>query len=375
MDLSKKRILHIITRSDWGGAPRIVKLLAKETEAEVAVACGSGGRLIEELRAEAIPVFVQSSLQSPINPIADFQALFQLTRLLQNESFDLIHCHSTKAGLLGRFAAAVTNTPTVFTVHGWGFYNTEYDWARSVITQGERVLARVTEEIVCVSWNDLKQGRHSGIIQKTNSTVIHNGVRPLSFSDNRSHLEDVCSIDPATPVIGTIARLAPQKNPLAVLRTAKQLQDIGRTVQTVVIGSGPLAENCKQYVVEHNLENVHLLGFREDALELLTDFAAFLLPSQFEGFPLTVLESLHAGVPVVAYDVGGVAEAIQHGETGFIVSADDHVSFVEHVKQLLADDMQRSEMGDRAQAVACEKFSVGRMVSDYNRVYNRVLSD
>jgi glycosyltransferase involved in cell wall biosynthesis len=375
MDLSKKRILHIITRSDWGGAPRIVKLLAKETEAEVAVACGSGGRLIEELRAEAIPVFVQSSLQSPINPIADFQALFQLTRLLQNESFDLIHCHSTKAGLLGRFAAAVTNTPTVFTVHGWGFYNTEYDWARSVITQGERVLARVTEEIVCVSWNDLKQGRHSGIIQKTNSTVIHNGVRPLSFSDNRSHLEDVCSIDPATPVIGTIARLVPQKNPLAVLRTAKQLQDIGRTVQTVVIGSGPLAENCKQYVVEHNLENVHLLGFREDALELLTDFAAFLLPSQFEGFPLTVLESLHAGVPVVAYDVGGVAEAIQHGETGFIVSADDHVSFVEHVKQLLADDMQRSEMGDRAQAVACEKFSVGRMVSDYNRVYNRVLSD
>ena len=374
MDLSEKRILHIITRSDWGGAPQIVKFLAEDTEAEVAVACGPGGRLIEELRAEAVPVFVQSWLQSPLHPITDVRALFDLLRLLQDKSFDLIHCHSTKAGLLGRIAAAATGTPAVFTVHGWGFYNSEYDWATPVIARGERFLARVTEEIVCVSQNDLKQGRRRGIIQKTTSTVIHNGVRPLSFSDDRLRLEDICPIDPTVPVIGAIARLAPQKNPLAILRTAKLLQDRGRTVQTVIIGSGPLAEDCEQYVAEHNLEDVHLLGFREDALELLADFAAFLLPSQFEGLPLTVLESLHAGVPLVAYDVGGVAEAIQHGETGFVVSAGDHEAFVEHVERLLADDVQRSEMGDRARVVAREKFSAGRMVSDYNRVYNRVLN-
>lgn len=375
MGLSDKRLLHVITRSDWGGAPHVVELLAEGTDAEVAVACGPGGRLIDELQADDVPVFVQPHLQSALNPIADVRALLDLLGLLRREDFDLVHCHSTKAGLLGRLAAAATNTPAIFTVHGWGFYNSEYGWATPVITRGERLLARVTDEIVCVSRNDLEQGRRHAITQQTAASVIHNGIRPLSLPDDRTRLEDICSIDPDVPVFGAIARLAPQKDPVAILRTTKRLQDRGRAVQTVLVGTGPLIDDCEQYVVKHDLTDVHLLGFREDALELLPDFDVFLLPSRFEGFPLTVLESLHAGVPLVAYDVGGVAEAIEHGENGFIVPADDHDSFVDHAERLLVDDMSRYEMGECAKTVARRQFSAERMISDYECVYDRVIND
>lgn len=367
------RILHVITRSDWGGAPRIVEILATETDAEVAVACGPGGRLINELRANDIPVFEQPHLKSEPNLVNDSRAFIDLLDLLRDESFDLIHCHSTKAGLLGRLAAAVTATPSVFTVHGWGFYNPEYGWLAPAIAQGERLLARITNTLVCVSQNDLEEGRKHNITPQVDTEVIHNGVRPISFSDNRTCLADVCDLNPDVPTIGAIARLAPQKNPIAILKTAEELRNRGWNVQTALIGSGPLMDDCKRYVDEYDLRNVHLLGFQEDALDMLSDFDVFLLPSRFEGFPLTVLESLHTGVPLVAYDVGGVAEAINHGNTGFVVPAGDHGSFVGHVERLLTNDAQQSAMSDRARTVAQTDFSAGRMVADYEYIYERAL--
>ncbi|WP_049898136.1 glycosyltransferase family 4 protein [Halococcus agarilyticus] len=371
MSATEPDVLHVITRSDWGGAPRIVNLLAAEAAANTAVACGTGGKLIDELRARDIPVFEQPSLRSPPGP-ADARAFVDLYRLLRRESFDLVHCHSTKAGMLGRSAAKLAGTPTVFTVHGWGFYNTGYDWAAPIVTRSERLLARSTDAIVCVSENDLAEGRERGIIQHTHSTVIHNGVPPVSVPADRRTLFEEAGIEPGTVVVGAIARLVDQKNPIGIVRIAGELQKRGHDATAVLIGDGPLAADCERYADEHGIE-IHLLGFRERALELLLDFDVFVLPSRFEGFPLTVLESLHAGVPVVAYDVGGVGEAIVDGETGFVVAPGDATAFVDRVERLVTDADRRDEMGNRAEAVAASAFTAQRMAAEYDRLYADVL--
>jgi glycosyltransferase involved in cell wall biosynthesis len=145
-------------------------------------------------------------------------------------------------------------------------------------------------------------------------------------------------------------------------------------VTAVVIGDGPLAEECERYADDHDID-VHFLGFREHALELLMDFDVFLMPSRFEGFPLTILECLHAGVPVVAYDVGGIAEAIHDGETGFVVAPDDEAAFVERTERLVTDPDQRETMSTRAETVAQTHYTADRMVADYERVYAGVLDD
>jgi len=367
------RVLHVITRSDWGGAPRVVKLLATGTEADVAVACGTGGQLIDELRTGGVPVFEQPALQSPVSPVADARAFYSLYRLLRRESFDLVHCHSTKAGLLGRLAAKATDTPSVFTVHGWGFYNTDYRQTAPLIEHGERLLARITDAIVCVSENDLAEGRARAIVRSDESTVVHNGIPPITMPADRQTLREVADIEPETVVVGAIARLAPQKNPIAIVRAGGELQQRGHDVAVVLIGSGPLSDACKQYADEHGID-VHLLGFQEKALELLVDFDVFLMPSRFEGFPLTILECLYAGVPVVAYNVGGVGEAIVDGKTGYIVEQGNESAFVDRAERLVADAGRRERMRSRAEA-ATEYYSARRMVADYERLYASVLDE
>ena len=372
--LADANILQIITRSDWGGAPLVVKLLATRSEANTAVACGTGGRLIDELHQEDIPVFEQPSLQSPPDPVADARAFADLYRLLRRESFDLVHCHSTKAGLLGRLAARLAGVPTIFTVHGWGFYNTGYDRAAPVIAYGERALARITDAIVCVAENDFIEGRNHGIIDHTETTVIYNGIPPLSSPRDRLTLSEEADIEADSLVIGAIARLDPAKNPIEMLRIGSELQHRGHEVEFVIIGDGPLAGKCEQYADEHDID-VHFLGFYMRARELLEDFDVFLMPSRFEGFPITVLECLHAGVPVVAYDVGGIAEAVTDGETGFVIPSGDRETFIDRVEELVADPKHRKAMSANAETVAQTHYTAKRMVADYERVYANVLDE
>jgi glycosyltransferase involved in cell wall biosynthesis len=339
-----------------------------------AVACGPDGRLINILEDQRIPVHVIPHLQSPPSPV-DVLAYRELRKIISDGGYDLIHSHSTKAGLLTRIAANRIGVASIFTVHGWGFYNTKYRALRPIMIRGERALSERTDEIVCVSENDRKMGYANGILQGLNGTVIHNGICPLDPSPGRNTVYNEFNIDPDVPVIGAIARLAPQKNPLRILDIAKQLQERGHDFATMLIGSGPLGEECQRYVDEHNIHEAYLPGFREDALELLQDFDAFLLPSRFEGFPVTVLECLHAGVPIIAHNVGGVSEAVDNAVTGFIVSPSkpDH-EFVDCVERILTSPRKRDEMGRRAQQVASARFTEDRMVDEYQEVYQRVLS-
>lgn len=371
--MTTDRILQVVTRSEWGGAPRIVESLATQLDDVTDVACGPGGRLIDQLESAGVTVHVQPHLQSSPGP-ADILAYRDLRTLIDEEGFDLVHSHSTKAGALARIAAGRVGIPSVFTVHGWGFYNTEYGLLRPLLVGGERFLARRTDEVVCVSHNDYREGRARGILSNERGTVIHNGIEPLEFGSDRQTVYDAFDVDPDTPVIGAIGRLAPQKDPLAILETARQLERRGLDVTTILVGSGPLTEECHDFVEEHGMTDVYLPGFVEEALQFLPDFDVFLLPSRFEGFPLTVLECLHAGVPIVAHAVGGVPEAIDDGKTGVLVSPDASSSrFAEHVASLLENPRRRRAMGRRAQQVAANRFTRDRMVREYRDLYRSLL--
>lgn len=124
------------------------------------------------------------------------------------------------------------------------------------------------------------------------------------------------------------------------------------------------------------MENTYIPGFVENAVDFLPDFDVFLLTSRFEGFPLTVLECMHAGVPIVAYDVGGVAEAIVNGETGFVVPSNkdnQQNQFVDRVQHILENKQQREDMGQRAKEIATTRFTERRMIAAYRDIYETVM--
>jgi len=215
-------IVHVITRSEWGGAQRVVSLLAERLPGETTVACGPGGRLVQELLASGVNVETQPHLQSPPAPVSDLRAVSDLRQLFNRIKPDLVHLHSTKAGIVGRLAAMTLDCPTVFTVHGWGFYNTGYPRLATVLRYVERFLATQTAEIVCVSQADYDRGVEHGILDGR-GTVIHNGIEQLPDGgevDLRAELD----LDSDATVVGSVGRFAEQKDPIEAIETHRELR-------------------------------------------------------------------------------------------------------------------------------------------------------
>lgn len=370
-DVADAAVLHVVTGDDWGGAPRVAELLATGTTANTAIACAPTPRLVRRFEARGVPVITQRHLRSPPAPTRDVRAIVGLCATLRRSSFDLVHCHSTKAGILGRVAGVLTNTPTVFSVHGWGFYNTEYDRLTPLLTGGERVLARVTDAIVCVSENDLTEGQRRGIVEKSSAWVVHNGIPPVEFPEGRTRLSET-GVDTEKPVVGTVGRLVEQKQPMELFRAGRDLRERGHELSTLWIGGGVLEDRCRRALERDEIDG-HLLGFRKDAFSLAADFEVMVLPSKFEGFPVSVLEAMSIGLPVVAYDVGGVSESVVDGETGFVVPPDDRETLVDPIEELISNPELATRMGESGRRRVTEEFSTRGMVEKYERVYRRVL--
>ncbi|WP_323675853.1 glycosyltransferase [Halorubellus sp. PRR65] len=191
--------------------------------------------------------------------------------------------------------------------------------------------------------------------------------------DDDINLKDQLDIAEDRITIGAVARLSEQKNPVEILEVAGRLQQKGFAVTAVLIGGGDLREECQKYAKEQGID-ARIPGFCEDALSLLSGLDIFLLTSRFEGLPLTVLEAMHLGIPIVSYDIGGVGEAVVDGETGYIVDQMDTEAFVGLTEKLVKDDRLRKDFGRDGKKLARSKFTEKRMAQEYNQVYSEIYS-
>lgn len=366
-------VLHVITGEEWGGAPRVVELLAERSSSNVSIACAPHPRTVERFEQHGLAVHPQPHLQSPPAPLSDLRALVDLVSLIRRNDFDLVHCHSTKAGTLGRIAARLVDTPTLFTVHGWGFYNTEYGRLGPLVARVERVLARATDGIVCVSEYDHDEGVRRGILEGVDSWTVYNGIPPVEQPEGEDPLA-AAGVETDGFVVGTVGRLVEQKRPTELIRAGQELRDRDHDADVVWIGDGVLEERCRRVAARSTPDRNHFLGFREDAMDLAAGFDVFALPSRFEGFPVSVVEAMFLGLPVVAYDVGGVAEAVIDGETGYVVPEGDRTALVDRLEHLARNPALASRMGERGSERATEMFGADRMIDRYERIHRRVLA-
>jgi len=352
-----KNVLHIITLSEWGGAQQvcydIVTNLADKDEFSVEVACAPGGELVDRLREQGIVVHTIDSLRRAISPLNELKALFTLYRLIRKRRYDIVHCHSTKAGLLGRIAAWLARVPKIyFTVHGWGFYNVgEYGRMQPILVFLEKMAARLTDRIICVSENDRRQGLKRRIASEDKLVVIHNGI---TWDQPRIHgiLREKIGAGESDIIFGMVGRLAYPKNPLLFLEAAAQVVKAHEQAKFVLIGDGPFYDDCREFIKGNSLEgNAFLLGFREDVRRFLSDMDVFVLSSRFEGLPLTIIEAMFAGLPVVATRVGGVPELVEDGITGFLVPPKDPGALAEALQKLIEDPELRRRMLEETEKV------------------------
>ncbi len=359
----RPRLLVVITLAEVGGAQTYVASLlpALAERYDVTLAAHGTGPLVEVARANGIPFVPLQHVRRPVHPGRDLLGLVELMRLFRRVRPDIVHLNSSKAGILGSLAAALTGVRIrVFTVNGWAFFTFD-GWLRSrILRRVGRLIRVLATQVICVSHEELRRGLAAETCRPDRSVVIHNAVdvhrfRPGPGSENgRTHLISV-------------GRLQWPKDFITFAGALRRLPR--ESFEALVVGDGPDREK----IAETANGVLELAGNRDDVPELLAVSDAFVLSTTSEGLPLAVLEAMAAGLPVVASAVGGVPELVADGETGFLVPSRDEEALGEALGKLIADPDLRRRMGSAGRARAEAEFDLPAFQQAHLDLYERLL--
>ncbi len=304
---AKKKILFVITKSNWGGAQRYVYDLATslpKEQFEVAVALGGIGELQKKLHAEGIPVIHLKGVQRDLSVSADASGFLSLYKAIRFYAPDVVHLNSSKAGGLGAVAARLLGVPRViFTAHGWPFAEKKSTVWRLFALLGSWATALLSHAVIVVSKKELLLGKRMPFCG-AKMHLIHNGIRlPLSLGSG----EKIRSAFPrGAHITGTVGELTRNKNQIALIEQARK----NPAMYVAIVGEGEDHLYLKKKIEEYDLTaRVKLFGFIF-ANEVLRGFDVFALPSLKEGLPYVLLEARAAGLPISANRVGGVGDIV-----------------------------------------------------------------
>ena len=383
------RILRVIARLNMGGPALHVSYLSsglRERGYETTLVAGSvsPGEQSMAYVAEELGVQVTTipHLHREISPLRDLLATFRLARIMRELRPQILHTHTAKAGAVGRAAALLAGRArppiVVHTFHGHVLRGYFGRFWTGVFRTLERLLARPTDVLVAVSPEVRDELVAMGIGPESKFAVIRLGIQ----------LEERVAIDPATRaetrrvmgigddrfVVGWIGRMTGVKRTDDVLRAVRLLRDRGVDACLCMVGDGPDRDQVEQLAGELGIVRHCLFpGYQEEVGQFFSAFDVFVLPSGNEGTPVTAIEALAGGCPVVATRVGGVPDVVRDGEDGFLVEPGAVDELAERLAQLAADPKLRARMGASGRDRVVARYSVPRLIDDVDVLYRGLL--
>lgn len=378
--MNRLRICHVITRLELGGAQDNTLTTVEslpDDRYETFLISGPGGMLDARARDRLGPrcQFIPS-LVRPVCPIRDTLAFCALKRLFRAGRYDIVHTHSSKAGVLGRLAARAAGVPIVIhTAHGWGFHDGQWAPVRQLFAACERVAARSTDRIVAVSDATSRKGLSAGIGRAEQYVVIRSGIdpRPYQTPADAVDLKRKLNLDPARPIVLMPACLKPQKSPLDFIEVAAKVKPSVPSAQFVLAGDGDLRPAVEERIRRLDVrDSVRLMGWRSDIADLLRASDLLALTSRWEGLPRVFLEAIAAGVPIVATSVDGAPEAIADGVNGYLASPGDTSGMARRISELLLDPAKHAAFKSAARSSWKEEYDIRDMVRRLDRLYQDV---
>jgi glycosyltransferase involved in cell wall biosynthesis len=331
------KVLYLITKSERGGAQIHVLDLVRtlRDRVEPIVVCGEDGFLLEECRKLGIEVHIVPDLVHPIHPVQDVRAVYAITSLLRRCRPDIIHGHTSKAGLIARIAGLLTRTPALYTVHAWSFIGMARPKGSLVIWL-ERAMRLTGATVIEVCRSNFEMAGRRGVASPSRHLTIWNGMPDTPWRAESDRERPVC--------IFMAARFIAQKGHSALLHA---LAGIGQqSWQLTLAGDGPTKAEMEQISRKLGIQDRVTFTGETDRIEsLLASSDIFVLPSESESLPLSIIEAMRAGLPVIATDVGGVSELVTNGVTGHLTPCSDIPSLRERLRELIASPQDRCRMG------------------------------
>src|SRR3989338_4917710 len=320
--MRKINVLYAITKLELGGAQKhclsLITNLDKSKYNIFLFTAKEGLLLNDALAIDGLSVKASSFLERSLNPLKDFLALSEIYRFIKKNNIDIVHTHSSKAGILGRFAARLAKIKVVIhTVHGWSFNDCQPRAERLFFILLERLSARFSDKLVVVSYCDRQNGLDNNIGKENKYRLIRYGVDYTEFNIKEQNTREELGINPEDLAVGMIACFKPQKSPRDFIRLAFLTKRILPDARFLLVGDGALRKKTEKLIHKFNLEKqIILTGWRRDIPRILSAIDVFVLTSLWEGLPISVLEAMATSKPVITTHTGGVAEIIIEGGAG-----------------------------------------------------------
>lgn len=356
------KILYTITKSEIGGAQVHVLQLAKHMKDEghaVAIMSSPLGWLENEATKLGIRFYPNPYFANSFNPFRALKAFSLVKKTSLEFSPDIVHAHSSFAGVITRIAIR-NKIPTIFTAHSWAFTNGASVFRKVVASIVERYISKYSSKIICVSEFDRKLALRFRIAQSEKLVAVHNGVKNQDTNSIRSNS------------IVSVGRLTYPKEYGLLLEAFKQAKV---SMNLEIIGDGPDKESILEKIIDLGLtDRVSLLGALapEEVRNKLSSASVFALISKHEGLPLTIIEAMSAGLPVIASRVGGIPEEIDE-TCGILV--ENNVEEISTAIKLLSDQNKQRQMGESARRKFENEFTLEKFIHETELVYRSLVGE
>jgi len=357
------RILHVVESMRRGGAETVVVEHVRRAAADVeplVCALNHGGPALELARAAGAPVFVLGKR----GPAAGVGAL---AALIRREGVQLVNGHNASGGLYAALAARLAGSPPVYrtehTIHYAGRHSILYPALEPLATA-------LTRRVVCVCQAVLESHVSRLPWAARRFVNVANGISPAPHTRPREDVRRGLGVAPGQPLVLSVGSLTRQKAQEVLLEAFAAAAVAAPGARLVIAGDGPLRASLEARVAALGIgARVTLAGAREDAADLMDACDAFVLSSEREGLPMTVLEAMRAGRAVVSTRIGGTPEAVVDGETGLLAPVGDAAALGRALGALLADPERRRALGEAGRRRWIERFTAARMVADTEALY------
>jgi glycosyltransferase involved in cell wall biosynthesis len=371
--MPKIKLAYIITSLELGGAQKTTLSLIlnlNNEHYEVHLITSPEGYLVEKARQiPGLKICFINSLIRRVNIAKDLTAFFYMLKYLKQNDISIVHTHSSKAGIIGRWAAWFSGVRRIFhTVHGWPFYIESSPPARLFYIIAEKLTSCVTSRLIVVSNADLRVGLRYINKRKEKYAKIPYGIETRKFltKNHRIVKENIIRI-------GFMACYKPQKAPFDFIKVAASALKKNKDIEFISAGDGILRPAVMKEVSRLGLNGkIKFLGWQDDIAGLMSKIDILLLTSRWEGLPVVILEALAAGIPVVATNAGGIPELIVSGINGFIEEKGDYQKLADDILTIAEDDNKRFQFSVQARKSFGEEFDISYMNKRVQSLYKRI---
>ncbi len=369
------KVCHIITRMIVGGAQEntlfSARGLAEAGHTSILVTGPSPGPEGALLKRTGVPAGVRivecPYLTREISPLNDYRAYRFLRAYFRQEKFDVVHTHSSKAGIIGRFAARAEQVPFVcHTIHGLPFHANEKPWKNKLYIMLEQMAAKKCDMIYAVAQSMIDQALAQNIGRPEQYKVVYSGMElnPFLTARRLPELRQELGIPEDAHVLGTVARLFPLKGYEELMEIARDLMEADKSLYFLFVGNGTLMDSLKEQAQQQGIaDRIKFAGLvaPSEVYKYIAQMDLLVHFSLREGLPRAAVQALAGGIPVVAYPLDGTPEVVLDGKTGRLCPVSDTQAMCEAIGSLLADPARRLAMGQAGRELIRDKFDWHKM--------------